>query len=141
MDSTLDESGNTTTGELLKKLKALNIRFPKFILNFFLNILKENDVYDPNLNERDFVKKMRLANLHANDRLSIHKLQSFHHIFNRCPMFTAQTNNNSQNFKNALSTNFQLFNTASHGNTIGYGYDPSPMSKSPETMFERLTKE
>lgn len=94
MDSDLDANGDSTTGSLLRKLKAMNIRFPRIILNFFLNILNEKDVFDQ-MDQVNFVRQMKVSKINAGDKLSIHKLQSFHHIFNRCPMFTAQTNNNS----------------------------------------------
>ena len=73
MDSELDVNGDTTTGNLLKKMKQLNIRFPKFILHFFLNILNEKDVFET-VDQKDFVKKMKVSHIRAADKLSIHKL-------------------------------------------------------------------
>ena len=88
MDSELDGNGDTTTGKLLKQMKWLNIRFPKIILNFFLNILNEKDAFGTT-DDKEFVRNMKARNIRANDKLTIHKLQSFHTIFNSCPMFTA----------------------------------------------------
>ena len=93
-------------------MQLLNLRFPKIILNFFINVLNEKDVFDQSNDgkNRDFMKQMSEKKVFdKGNRLSFHKLRSFQNIFNRCPMFTAQTNNSSQNFKNALSTEFNNY--------------------------------
>ena len=135
MDSDLDHDGNTTVTQLLKQMRMLNIRFPKVIVNFFLNILNVSDLQDADC-EHEFVKKMKLANIRPSDKLSFSKLQSFHHIFNRCPMSTAQTNNNSQNFKDAISSNFAAFNPVKKG----YGIEEPPANP-PPTVFDSYSKE
>ena len=90
MASNLDVNGDTTTGPLLRKLRERNIRYPRIVMSFFLNILNCTDVfrdtdYDDN---KAFVKQAKESNIKASDKLSFQKLQSFQHIFNKCPMYT-----------------------------------------------------
>ena len=46
MDTELDHNGDSTTGQLIEKMKEFNIRYPKIILNFFINILNARDVFE-----------------------------------------------------------------------------------------------
>ena len=82
-------------------MHEFSLRLPKIILNFFINILNERDVFTDG-NGRHFMNEAKVSQINADDVLSIHKLQSFEHVFNRCPIMTAGTMSNSQNIKNAL---------------------------------------
>ena len=48
MDCDMDEDGCTTVGQLKLKLIEFDIKFPPVINNFFINILLEQDIFDPN---------------------------------------------------------------------------------------------
>lgn len=64
-------------------------------MNFFLNILNEKDLNEDTTDVAQFLTQLTAPKIRADDKLSINKLQSFQQIYNRCPMFTAQENNNS----------------------------------------------
>lgn len=138
MESELDDQGNTTVGQLLEQMRDLKIRFPKVIINFFLNILSQKDQFEVS-SDAEFIKSIKVSQIKPTDKLSFNKLQSFHQIFNRCPMYTAQTSNNSQNFKDAISSNFQNFN-ADKKLGIGYAIDNSPSTASP-AVFQAYSAE
>lgn len=103
----LNSRSETTLKELLESIHERGLRYPPLILNFFLNVLNVNDMFDDNTPPAGFVQEVAANHrgFNGQDRLAFKKLQSLEWIYNHCPMLTSYFYNNSDNFKNAISMN------------------------------------
>ena len=102
MDVDTDQDGIVTIQDLVQEIHKQKQIFPMPIFNFFINVLRETKIPEYNL-DHSFEKHRRTSiKSSALNRLSLLKLNSVIQIFNRCPMFTHGSTNNSNNFKNSV---------------------------------------